>query len=518
MAPHRDGAAAMSASETFVEWPVDRREAVVVELPTERKRPTLHREGAARRSKDRGWLMRRSLLGADILGLVMSFAVAEAATGFGSTSLYGNSETVAFVLSLPVWVVVAKLYGLYDRDEERTDHSTTDDMVGVFHLVTVGSWLVFASTWLLGLAEPKLTKLALFWLLANVTIDVSRAGARALCRHHESYLQNTVIVGAGDVGQLIARKILQHPEYGLNVVGLVDDHPRERRPDIGDLALLGGMDEVRTIVEELDVERIVVAFSNDSSEEVLELIRALSELDVRIDIVPRFFDIVGPGLGIHTVEGLPLIGLPPSRLPRSSRLLKRTLDVVLSAAALLVLALPFLVVALLIRLEGTGPVFFRQVRMGSEGTFRIWKFRTMVCDADERKAEYAHLNRHALPGGDPRMFKISDDPRVTRVGRWLRRYSVDELPQFLNVLLGEMSLVGPRPLILEEDQHVASWGRKRLQLRPGITGLWQVTGRNDIPFDEMVKLDYRYVASWSLFGDIRLMLRTVPILLRPSAG
>ena len=515
----------MSAFDTLAHpWPAEDLDAPkvgdLVELPRARGRaygPSLRRHGwrAEHVRRGRGWLMRRSLLAADIVGLIVSFAIAEAVTA-GASSLLANPDTFAFVVSLPVWVVVAKLYGLYDHDEERTDHSTADDVVGVFHLVTVGSWLVFASAWLLGFAQPELTKLALFWLLANVTIGAARAGARSLCRRHTSYVQNTVIVGAGDVGQLIARKILQHPEYGLNVLGLVDDRPRERRPDLGELALLGGMDELRDVVEELGVERVVIAFSNDSSEAILEVIRELAELDVQVDIVPRFFDIVGPGLGIHTVEGLPLIGLPPSRLPRSSRLLKRTLDVALSALALTVLTLPFLVVALLIKLESSGPVYFRQVRMGSEGTFRIWKFRTMICDADERKGEYAYLNRHALPGGDPRMFKITDDPRVTRVGRWLRRYSVDELPQFLNVLRGEMSLVGPRPLILEEDRHVASWGRKRLQLRPGITGLWQVTGRNDIPFEEMVKLDYRYVASWSLFGDIRLMLKTVPILLRPS--
>jgi exopolysaccharide biosynthesis polyprenyl glycosylphosphotransferase len=522
-------AVVVSKSQT-VHWPadalgVDIQGSAVVELPlvSERRLDERTQELLTRRREApigrwrRGWLMRRALLAADLVGLVAAFTIAEAADGAAADRFY-NGETVAFLLSLPLWVVVAKVYGLYDRDEERTDHSTADDLVGVFHLVTVGSWLVFASAWLLGLARPQLTKLALFWLLANVSIGIARALARALCHRHISYLQNTVIVGAGDVGQLIARKALQHPEYGLNVVGLVDDRPRERRPDLGHLALLGGIDELREIVEELDIERVVVAFSNDSSETLLELIRELSERQVQIDIVPRFFDVVGPGLGIHTVEGLPLIGLPPSRLPHSSRLLKRTLDIVVSAAALALLTIPFLVIALLIKLETAGPVFFRQVRMGSEGTFRIWKFRTMMADADARKAEYAHLNQHAAPGGDPRMFKIPDDPRVTAVGRWLRRYSLDELPQLLNVLRGEMSIVGPRPLILEEDQHVEHWGRRRLQLKPGITGLWQVTGRNDIPFEEMVKLDYRYVSGWSLLTDLRLMLRTVPILLRPSAG
>jgi lipopolysaccharide/colanic/teichoic acid biosynthesis glycosyltransferase len=163
-------------------------------------------------------------------------------------------------------------------------------------------------------------------------------------------------------------------------------------------------------------------------------------------------------------------------------------------------------------------VFFRQVRMGQRNrTFRIVKFRTMSADAEQRKAEVAHLNRHARNGGDPRMFKIPDDPRVTRVGRFLRRYSLDELPQLINVLKGEMSLVGPRPLILAEDQHVVDWARSRLDLKPGITGLWQALGNSAIPFEEMVRLDYLYVTSWSLGKDCRLLLRTIPAVVRNGA-
>ena len=176
-----------------------------------------------------------------------------------------------------------------------------------------------------------------------------------------------------------------------------------------------------------------------------------------------------------------------------------------------------LAIAVAIKLEDRGPVFFRQVRMGANGTFRIWKFRTMWQDADARKHEFAHLNKHLAPGGDPRMFKIDDDPRVTRVGRFLRRYSLDELPQLFNVVKGEMSLVGPRPLVLEEDRFVDGWQRSRLELLPGVTGLWQVHGGDDIPFVEMIRLDYSYVTSWSPGVDLRLLIRTLPILLARRA-
>jgi lipopolysaccharide/colanic/teichoic acid biosynthesis glycosyltransferase len=160
-------------------------------------------------------------------------------------------------------------------------------------------------------------------------------------------------------------------------------------------------------------------------------------------------------------------------------------------------------------------VFFRQTRVGiGDRTFQMYKFRTMEVDADARKGEVAHLNMHAENGGDGRMFKVPDDPRTTEFGRFLRRYSLDELPQLLNVLKGDMSLVGPRPLILDEDRQVEDWARKRLFVKPGITGLWQVLGRSDIPFEEMTRLDYLYVINWSLGGDLSLMLKTIPAIFR----
>jgi exopolysaccharide biosynthesis polyprenyl glycosylphosphotransferase len=267
------------------------------------------------------------------------------------------------------------------------------------------------------------------------------------------------------------------------------------------------------LIDLLDVERVVVAFSNEHHETQLDLIRNLNALDVQVDVVPRFFEVLGPSVDFHTVEGLPVCSLPPLRLSRSSRLIKRTVDLTGAAVGLVVLAPLFFLVAVAIKLDNRGPVFFRQVRAG-EGRrlFRIWKFRSMVVDAEERKTELAHLNKHLAPGGDPRMFKIDRDPRVTRIGTILRRASLDELPQLINVLMGEMSLVGPRPLILEETSHVGDWAMRRLDLRPGITGLWQVLGRDDISFEEMVRLDYRYVTGWSLGKDFSLLVKTIPSL------
>jgi exopolysaccharide biosynthesis polyprenyl glycosylphosphotransferase len=471
--------------------------------------------------KRRGWLVRRMLLIADVVGLVGALLVAQwLAPGVDSADAYSpRLEIFAFLLTIPAWVVITKLYGLYDHDDERANHSTADDFGGVFHMVTVCTWLVFVVTYLSGIAHPTAQKLVVFWAAAIAFVCLARAGARALARRNIAYVQNTVIVGAGDVGQLFAKKVLNHPEYGINLVGFVDAKPKERQEDLEEVALLGDAGRLPAIVRLLDVERVIVAFSNDSHEEILELLRAVEDLEVQIDIVPRLFEFVGPGVEIHTVEGLPLLGLPPLRLSRSSRLLKRTTDLALTIPTLVVLTPVFALLALMIKVDSPGPVFFRQVRVGAaDRTFRIFKFRSMHADAEERKHEFAHLNRHLAPGGDPRMFKIVGDPRVTRVGKLLRRFALDELPQLLNVLVGEMSLVGPRPLILDEDRHVERWARQRLNLKPGVTGPWQVLGRSEIPFAEMVRLDYLYVTRWSLMGDLRLMALTIPALCRRATA
>jgi exopolysaccharide biosynthesis polyprenyl glycosylphosphotransferase len=466
--------------------------------------------------KRRGWLVRRMLLLADVAGLLTAFLIAEWVVGVRSgvvDHVNQRAEILIFVLSIPAWVVVTKLYGLYDQDEERTDHSTADDVIGVFHMVTVCAWLFFGFAYLTKVAHPILGKLLLFWALAVALVSIGRATARSYCRRRINYLQNTIIVGAGDVGQLVGRKLLKHPEYGINLVGFVDSHPKERREDLANLTVLGATEKLPALVRLFDIERVIIAFSNETDEETLNLIRSIKDLDVQVDIVPRLFELVSAGVGIHSVEGLPLVGLPPMRLSHSSRLLKRGFDVTVSIGSLVLLAPVFALLAVAIKLDSRGPVFFRQVRIGQDDrTFRIFKLRTMTADAEERKGDVAHLNQHLQNGGDPRMFKIPDDPRATRIGRWLRRYSLDELPQLVNVLRGQMSLVGPRPLIVDEDRHVTDWARRRLDLKPGLTGPWQVLGRDGIPFEEMIRLDYGYVSTWSLAEDLRLLARTLPVL------
>lgn len=472
------------------------------------------------RRAHRGWLVRRSLLVADVVGLTSAFMLA--ALIYGGHARGGplaQKELLLFAMMLPCWVVVAKLHGLYDRDEQLADHSTTDDMVGVFHLVTIGTWLLIVSSYTTRLADPDLPKVIAFWVLAVCLVPLGRLVAREASRRSVAYQQNTVIVGAGDVGQLIARKLIKHPEYGLNVIGFVDATPKARRADLpGHLTVLGRPARLPEIIERLDVERVVIAFSLESTEELLELVRSLRSRNVQIDVVPRLYELVGPRVAVHTVEGLPLLGLPPLRVTRTARLIKRTMDVVGASLGLLVTAPLFAYIALRIRRDSPGPVFFRQVRLGTGSSeFTALKFRTMKVDTDtsvHREYISGMMSTQAVAeGGASGIYKLDRADAVTNVGRWLRKTSLDELPQLLNVLKGEMSLVGPRPCIPYELEHFRPHHLERFLVPQGITGLWQVTARANATFGEALDMDVAYVRGWSLGLDLRLFARTPLALL-----
>src|SRR5581483_11120802 len=303
--------------------------------------------------------------------------------------------------------------------------------------------------------------------------------ARGLCARTSAFRQKAIVIGAGDIGQLVARKLMMHPEYGIDVAGLVDAEPRDRRQELAQVDVLGPIDDLNRIVGDLDVDRVIVAFSGIRDAETVGVIRAVNELDrdLCIDIVPRLYELVGPKAFLHSVEGLPLIGLPPVRLPRSSRAVKRVVDVV-GAVACLVLVLPLLVlVALLIKLDSPGPAFFRQERIGRDlEPFQLLKFRTMtVGTSDAEHRAYIERSMSADPAlAGNGLFKLERATSVTRVGRALRRSSLDELPQLINVLRGEMSLVGPRPCLEYETAGFAPHHFERFLVPPGITGLWQV--------------------------------------------
>jgi exopolysaccharide biosynthesis polyprenyl glycosylphosphotransferase len=393
-------------------------------------------------------------------------------------------------------------------------------VVGVFHLVTLGAWFYFVTAWAVGVQNLHVERLVTFWVLATLLVTLFRGAARGLARRSSLYLQNTIIVGAGHIGQLAARKLLQHPEYRINLVGFVDAHPRARRAELDHLALLGPPDRLTALVKLLDVERVIIAFAEESHENLLAMIRELRRLDVQIDVVPRLFETVGPKAGIHTFEGLPLVSLPSATLSRSSRLLKRALDYVVALAMLILTAPLMLLIALCIRLDSKGPVLFRQQRLGYDmDPFTVLKFRTMRVDTDqdEHRRYIERTLTHDASPNDNGLYKLDRSSSVTRVGRILRKTSLDELPQLFNILAGEMSLVGPRPCLDYEVEGFAEHHYERFLMPPGLTGLWQVTARARSTFGEALDMDVEYVRGWSLSLDLRLLLKTPFSLVRMRA-
>jgi len=473
--------------------------------------------GAGRR-RSRGWLVRRALLTADVVGLAAAFLVGEGLIRLrGDRPIDLRIESLFFGLSIPVFVVLAKIYGLYDRDDERTNHSTVDDFVGVFHLCTVAVWLLYAGAWATGITHPPVEKLLFFWLAAIVLLPVSRSVARTLSRRSTRYLQNTIVVGAGEVGQLVGRKLRQHEEYGIRLLGFVDAEPRPLAEDVEEAGMLGTLEELPELVQALEVDRVVIAFSRDSHERVVDVARGLSELDVQIDIVPRLFELVGPNAEIRTIEALPLLGLPPRRPSRSSRMIKRTLDLCIASTLLVLLAPLLLYIALRIKLDSRGPILFKQQRVGLDmRPFTVLKFRTMRTDTDpEVHRAYIRqtMDKHAAPTGNG-LYKLDRGDAITPFGRWLRKTSLDELPQLLNVVRGDMALVGPRPCIAYELENFAPHHFERFLMRPGMTGLWQVTARAHSTFGEALDIDAGYVRGWSLGLDLWLLCRTPLEVLR----
>ena len=275
-------------------------------------------------------------------------------------------------------------------------------------------------------------------------------------------------------------------------------------PRLGNIAEL----DIGEVVAEHGIHRVVVSHADMRAEDFAQMLRRAQELGVKVAVVPQPFDALGPSVAVDNVEGLTVFGMYPPVLDRSSRVLKRGLDII-GSLVLLILSTPLVaIIAAAIKLDSSGPVFFRQRRVGrGERRILVMKFRTMVDGAEKQVKTLLADSR------DPDWLLVERDPRITRVGRVLRRTSLDELPQAWNVLKGEMSLVGPRPLIESEDSRIRGWGRCRIDLTPGMTGLWQVLGRTSIPFSEMVTLDYLYVTNWSLWRDIKLLLSTVPVLL-----
>ena len=290
---------------------------------------------------------------------------------------------------------------------------------------------------------------------------------------------------------------------------VVIDRLRQVERDFGAAGGVGFADRYWHRARPTWKDRAIIAFDGPDSEDLLHTIRLVKALGVKVSVLPRLLEVVGSASTYDDIDGLPLLGVKRYGLSRSSDLLKRAVDLVGASIVLLFLSPLFAAIALAIKLDSPGPVFFRQRRIGRcSESFGMFKFRSMVENAEEVKDELRAQNEAA--GG---LFKIEDDPRITHVGNLLRKTSIDELPQLFNVIKGDMSLVGPRPLVPDEDRKIEGWQRRRAGFRPGMTGMWQIFGASRIPMHEMVKIDYLYGANWSVWRDLKILARTVPVVI-----
>jgi exopolysaccharide biosynthesis polyprenyl glycosylphosphotransferase len=308
--------------------------------------------------------------------------------------------------------------------------------------------------------------------------------------------ERCLVVGSKEVAERFAVKLAEGPAVHANLAGQLE-LPRD-----------GIAHDLAKRVAEANVHRVVVAGEGAKPEQVHDAIQAAKALGVKVSVLPRMFEVVGSSVAFDYVDGITVLGVRRFGLDRRQRVVKRAFDLAGSLLLLALLSPVMAVLALAVRCTSSGPILFRQTRVGRGGEhFKVFKYRSMVADAEARKA-----GLHSLNQADG-LFKIADDPRVTRVGRLLRRSSLDELPQLFNVVRGEMSLVGPRPLVVDEDERIEGFYRRRLHLTPGMTGPWQVLGSARIPLREMMSIDYLYVANWSLWGDVKILLRTVPVVM-----
>ncbi|MER2598648.1 MAG: undecaprenyl-phosphate glucose phosphotransferase [Caldilineales bacterium] len=353
----------------------------------------------------------------------------------------------------------------------------------------------------------------LFFLYATALIVLLLVMARIARRLILRFLRaqgiavnRVLIVGSEETGLTVMRNLMAQPELGYRVVGFVDDDPERGSTDIGRFKALGSTANLTAILAGGEVDQVIITLPWQLRRQILALAAQCTRAGVRPRVVPDLFQMSLSMVDMQNVAGIPMITPSETQLSPWELLLKRGADVVGSIVILLLLSPLLLLVALAIRLDSPGPVLFTQPRVGRDGKlFSVFKFRTMVKDADQLKEQMRHLNE-----AQGQMFKIRNDPRVTRVGRVLRRTSLDEMPQLWNTLRGDMSLVGPRPALPDEVAGYADWHRQRLATSPGMTGLWQVSGRSDLTFEEMVLLDIYYIENWSPLLDLSILLRTVP--------
>jgi exopolysaccharide biosynthesis polyprenyl glycosylphosphotransferase len=442
-------------------------------------------------------LFRRLLVVADVVALAGALLVT---VEFSRRSV---QLTWAGIAAIPILVVCAKLTGLYDRDETLLRKTTLDEAPKLFQLATLCALVAWLTGGLLVRGALDRHEALFLWLVLAAGLILARAVSRAVALRVAPG-ERCLFIGDPLSAETIRSKLTGHGGVKAEVVAHLDlDKVASWSTDSFSEVRLA---EIRDLARTLDVHRAIIAPRSVDGGEMLNLVRTLKAVGVRVSVLPRLLEVVGSSVEFDDLHGVTVMGVRRFELTRSSAAFKRAFDLVGASLGLLAVSPLLIVIAIAVKLDSRGPVFFGQQRVGRHGRrFRMLKFRTMVPEAEAMKESLRDRNE-AKEG----LFKIAKDPRVTRVGRLLRASALDELPQLLNIFRGEMSLVGPRPLVIDEDRRIEGWHRRRLELMPGMTGPWQILGPSRVPLKEMVAIDYLYVANWSLWTDVKILLRTVP--------
>lgn len=416
------------------------------------------------------------------------------------------------LISIPMWLGIFALYRMYSPDNL---FGGLQEYASVFNGCTAGLVGLILYSFLDRGIEQDISRgwLALVWLFSVISLTWTRFGYRRLIywlRRQGLLIRHVVIVGANEEGRLVATQLQASPVAGLRVVGFVDgEAPQGQR--IEGISVLGSVAELDRIRQQLGVEEVIVIPTALSREELLDLYREWGTDDrLRIRLSSGLYELFTTGVRVKHESFVPLVSLNRTRITGMDALMKAALDYLGAIVGLILLAPAFGVIAVLVRLDSPGPAIYRRRVVGLGGKeFDAYKFRTMIADAD------AYLEAHtALKEEWEQTGKLRHDPRVTRVGRFLRRYSLDELPQLFNVLRGEMSLVGPRMITPEERRHFGKWQHNLLTVRPGLTGLWQISGRADLSYEERVRLDMNYIRNYTIWLDLKVLFNTFLAVVR----
>lgn len=454
------------------------------------------------------WLHRLMDIGLNWLAITLAYLVKEGfSIGIPTEPLTMAVVIHTFAVVALIWLAVASMMELYAYKRRLFNEIVALVTALAVTIAFLNTYVYFARPFE-RFIYPRYG-MVLYAVFGGALLTVSRAIKHATRRalHRRGIgVRRVAVVGVGSVAQRLAQAFREDEALGYQFLGFISDQSAVPGSPDG----LGNVDQIEDLIRRKRIEEVIVALPGHRHHQILDVAHRCQTLDVRLRVVPDLFEVVMIRASLSEIDDIPLIGLRDPVITGYQSVVKRSFDICVALFCLVLASPLFVIIPILIWLDSRGSVFFKQVRVGENGRpFNMYKFRSMVPDAEKRLSELVRIEELSEPA-----FKIRDDPRVTRIGRWLRRTSLDELPQLLNVLKGEMSMVGPRPEELQVVKHYQLWHRKRLSIKPGITGPMQVSGRGELSLDERIRLELLYISRYCVLEDIKYLLKTIPAVCR----